>query len=109
MYCHTVSDHTPIKISFKCKIKRTVDKDPPAFKFNTSFLKDPKFCEELKGRWIEASTPFSNPLDKWRSGMSAITELAKARGRAKAKTSREGRKGLEHALKCTRLATNLNP
>lgn len=29
LYRHSVSDHSPIKLCFKCKVKRTVDKGPP--------------------------------------------------------------------------------
>ena len=109
LFCHTVSDHTPIKASCKCKVQRTVGRGPPPFKFSTSFLKDPSFCKELKEAWCKASSAHSGPLEKWKAGMYVITEVAKTRGKTKASSRRAEVTRLEYALKCTREAAKCNP
>lgn len=109
LLCHTVSDHTPIKLRFRCKVLRRVDKGPPPFKFNTSFLRDEKFCLALKTAWLESGLNQDSPQARWDAGMEAITTLAKIRGKSRAKAHREDSKGLEYALKCTRLNAIQNP
>ncbi|MCO5590485.1 hypothetical protein L7F22_044455 [Adiantum nelumboides] len=109
MYNHTVSDHTPVRLKLKCKVSRTVSKGPPPFKFNVSFLREDKFCRDMKEAWVTAKEGILHPVARWQAGMHAITKLAKAKGKAQAKTLRATQYGLEHALHCSRMAATQNP
>ena len=62
----------------------------------------------MRHRWLAAREGCANPNERWKAGMQAITKLAKQKGKAKARARREGCKGLEHALRCTRKASDLN-
>ncbi|MCO5584752.1 hypothetical protein L7F22_038684 [Adiantum nelumboides] len=64
MVKHTVSDHTPLKLRFQCKVERRVNKGPPPFKFNTSFLKDELFCKRMRAVWEKAKSAIQNPNDQ---------------------------------------------
>lgn len=61
LYNHTVSNHSPIKICFKCKISRTVNRAPRPFKFNLSFLKDKTFCENMSEAWMQETIGCTDP------------------------------------------------
>ncbi|MCO5576650.1 hypothetical protein L7F22_030465 [Adiantum nelumboides] len=64
MVKHTISDHTPLKLRFQCKVERRVNKGPPPFKFNTSFLKDELFCKRMRAVWEKAKSAIQNPNDQ---------------------------------------------
>ncbi|MCO5583997.1 hypothetical protein L7F22_037915 [Adiantum nelumboides] len=111
MYSHTISDHTPIRIQFKCKVERTVSKGPPPppFKFNISFLREESFCRNMKDAWVSAREGILHPVERWQAGMNAIIKLTKAKGKAQAKAKRRAKCGLEHVLQCTRAAATQSP
>lgn len=106
---HTVSDHSPIKFQFRCKIGRRVGRGPPAFKFNTSFLKDKVFCKDMQATWTSAIQGIQHPESRWEAGVKAIVELAKLKGKSQAKNRRKWSLDLDHALKSTRLAASEAP
>ncbi|MCO5572642.1 hypothetical protein L7F22_026400 [Adiantum nelumboides] len=110
MYTHTISDHTPVRIQFKCKVERTVSKGPPPpFKFNISFLREESFCRNMKDAWVIAREGILHPVERWQAGMNAIIKLTKAKGKAQARAKRRAKCGLEHALQCTRAAATQSP
>ncbi|MCO5585957.1 hypothetical protein L7F22_039892 [Adiantum nelumboides] len=84
MYTHTVSDHTPIRIQFKCKVERT-------------------------DAWVSAREGILHPVERWQAGMNAIIKLTKAKGKAQARAKRRAKCGLEHVLQCTRAAATQSP
>ncbi|MCO5606744.1 hypothetical protein L7F22_060934 [Adiantum nelumboides] len=109
MVKHTVSDHTPLKLRFQCKVERRVNKGPPPFKFNTSFLKDELFCKRMRAVWEKAKSGINHPVERWQAGMDAVINLAKAKGKGLAKFKRSVQSGLENALQCFRAAAIQNP
>ncbi|MCO5557342.1 hypothetical protein L7F22_010905 [Adiantum nelumboides] len=109
MVKHTVSDHTPLQLRFQCKVERRVNKGPPPFKFNTSFLKDELFCKRMRAVWEKAKSGINHPVERWQAGMDAVINLAKAKGKGLAKFKRSVQSGLENALQCSRAAAIQNP
>ncbi|MCO5599452.1 hypothetical protein L7F22_053556 [Adiantum nelumboides] len=63
----------------------------------------------MKEAWVTAREGILHPVARWQAGMHAITKLAKAKGKAQAKTLRVTQYGLEHALHCSRMAATQNP
>ncbi|MCO5554955.1 hypothetical protein L7F22_008495 [Adiantum nelumboides] len=109
MVKHTVSDHTPLQLRFQCKVERRVNKGPPPFKFNTSFLKDELFCKRMRAVWEKAKSGINHPVERWQAGMDAVINLAKAKAKGLAKFKRSVQSGLENALQCSRAAAIQNP
>ncbi|MCO5550555.1 hypothetical protein L7F22_004042 [Adiantum nelumboides] len=109
MVKHTVSDHTPLKLRLQCKVERRVNKGPPPFKFNTSFLKDELFCKRMRAVWEKAKSGINHPVERWQAGMDAVINLAKAKGKGLAKIKRSVQSGLENALQCYRAVAIQNP
>ena len=106
---HTVSDHTPLSLNFKCKVQRRVSKGPPPFKFNTSFLRDETFCKNMQTAWESAKEGITHPVARWQAGMKAIIQLTKTKGKSQARAKRRAQCGLEHVIVCTRDAAVQNP
>lgn len=77
MHRHSVSDHLPLYLCFKCKIVRRVSKWPPPFRFNVSILNDKNFYRKMKMSWLQAKEGFTDPYKVWEAGVKAITILAK--------------------------------
>lgn len=91
-------------------MQRRTNEGPPPFKFNVSFLEEKNLCDEMRRVWKAASSAYNtSPQDRWNARIKAIVDLAKKKGKEKARRRREGLKGLAYAIQCTRHSAATNP